>query len=62
MLKNVYKLLSGIDNPWTVWIRRWYFHDGAPPATPLWGCYASLVPLMRSISTVRVGDGATTSF
>jgi hypothetical protein len=62
MLKNVYKLLSGIDNPWTVWIRRWYFHDGAPPATPLWGCYASLVPLMRSISTVRVRDGATTSF
>jgi hypothetical protein len=62
LLKNVYKLLTGVDNPWTTWICRWYFGGGAPPPTPLWRTYKNLVPLLRSITTVTVGDGVSTSF
>ena len=62
LLKIVFKLLSGADNPWTVWIRRWYFGRDAPPPTPSWREFQALVPLVRSITTVKVGDGTCTSF
>ncbi|KAM0879513.1 hypothetical protein ACQ4PT_034188 [Festuca glaucescens] len=62
LLKSVYRLLTSEENPWTEWIRCWYLRGDPHPATPLWRCFADLIPLLRSITSVRVGDGTTTSF
>jgi hypothetical protein len=63
LLKNVYKLLAGVDNPWTICIRHWYFGGGSPPpTTPLLRSFKDIVPLLCSITSVTVGDGVSTSF
>jgi hypothetical protein len=62
LLKSVYRLLMAEKNSWTVWIQLWYLRGGLRPATPLWRSFADLIPLLRPITSVRVGDGNTTSF
>lgn len=61
LLKMVHSLFSGRDTPWTRWVRRSYFGPDPAPATPSWRRFQSLIPLYRSITTVVLGDGATTS-
>ena len=62
LLKVVDKLLSGAVNPWTTWVLRWYMAGGSPPpSTPMWKCFSNLVPLLRSLTSVRVGGGENTS-
>jgi hypothetical protein len=50
-----------VRNPWTVWVRRWYLGGDPAPSTPTWKVFASLVPLYRSLTSMRVGNGERTS-
>uniref|UniRef100_A0ACD5YWZ6 Uncharacterized protein n=1 Tax=Avena sativa TaxID=4498 RepID=A0ACD5YWZ6_AVESA len=57
LLKKLQAALSGHRTPWADWVRSNYLCATPAAPTPTWQVFASLLPLYRSITSVRVGHG-----
>ncbi|CAL5066773.1 unnamed protein product [Urochloa decumbens] len=62
LLKHIHKLFTGVNNPWTDWIRLWYDDGYATEDTPCWRSLKALIPQYRRLTSVAPGNGRTTSF